>query len=159
MDWVPIFPNLHHILLLQNFDIWSKIWRPDLRPCLISNLFCNSSTDHIVYLQQGFLQQSFLQQVFAKVLHKKKYFCNHMLYTYWVSIIVIFARSLCKSSTQIEVFLQPYVVYRDAWYTAYKLSPSCLKIFTITLITRITFMNWLYSLLRSKGCAAFAAIV
>ena len=129
--------------------------------CLLWGLWCKCVGDRIVYLQPDFLQQSFLQQVFAKVLHKKKYFCNHMLYTYWVSIIVIFARSLCKSSTQIEVFLQPYVVYRDASYTGYKLSPSCLKIFTITLITRITntFMNWLYSLLRSKGCAAFAAIV
>ena len=71
---------------------------------------CINYFDRIVYLQQGFLQQSFLQQVFAKVLHKKKYSCNHMLYTYWVSIIVIFARNLCKSSTQKEVFLQPYFV-------------------------------------------------
>ena len=33
MDWVPIMPNLHHILPLWNFDIWSQIWWPDLKPC------------------------------------------------------------------------------------------------------------------------------
>ena len=130
-------PTVHEKIVYQTFEK-GGFFLPHPLP--------GNQLDRIVYLQPDFLQQSFLQQVFAKVLHKKKYFCNHMLYTYWVSIIVIFARSLCKSSTQIEVFLQPYVVYRDASYTGYKLSPSCLKIFTITLITRIT-----NTFIRSQG--------